>query len=241
MPLIIPLRRMRHGNAFRATSLRLPADLNMPFIGVDHAWMSGPVFPAHHHAGLSAVSYVFPDSETGISNRDNIGSRNLIHPGGIHWAAAGKGIVHEEIPAELGKTVHSLQIFVGLSDPDMAPGAFRLNAPDVPVVSTDGAKIRVPVGHFANVSSPLLPPTNVTVLDISLEEGGHIALPVPAGHSAFVMPVVGELLIGDQSFSHNDLRVPVFPAQDSLRSISLKAQHGYGKAVFFSGPTLNQH
>ncbi|HDC4393617.1 TPA: pirin family protein [Enterobacter cloacae] len=176
MSLIIPLRRISHGNAFRVTSLRLPAELNMPFIGVDHAWVSAPVFPSHHHAGLSVVSYVFPDSETGISNRNKIASRNLIHPCGFRWAAAGKGIVHEEAPTEQEKTVHSLQIFVGLSDPNMDPAAFRLNATDVTVVRADGPKIRVPVGYFDNVISPLCPPTDLTVTDITLEEGGYITL-----------------------------------------------------------------
>ena len=85
-----------------------------PFIGVEHAWVSAPTFPPHPHAGLSAVSYLFLDLETGIVNHDSIGSRNLIQPGGLHWATVGSGIVHEEVPAEAGKTVHSVQVFVAL-------------------------------------------------------------------------------------------------------------------------------
>lgn len=72
--------------------------------------MSGPTFPPHQ--GFSAVSYLFLDSETGINNRDSIGTQNLIKSGGLHWTTAGKGIVHEEVPAETGKTVHSLLIFI---------------------------------------------------------------------------------------------------------------------------------
>lgn len=82
MPDIVSLQRANHGNRFRAYGLRNVAALIDPFIGIDHAWMSGPTFPPHSHAGFSAVSYVFLDSETGIHNRDNIGTENTIFPGG---------------------------------------------------------------------------------------------------------------------------------------------------------------
>lgn len=86
MSVIATLQRANHGSQFRVYGLRGVADLIDPFIGVDHAWMSGPTFPPHRHAGFSAVSYVFLDSETGIDNRDSLGTRNLIRPGGLHWA-----------------------------------------------------------------------------------------------------------------------------------------------------------
>ncbi len=85
MTTIAHLHRASKGNHFRARSLRSadPALID-PFLGVDHAWISAPTFPAHPHAGFSAVSYVFADSETGIANRDSLGNRNVILPGGLH-------------------------------------------------------------------------------------------------------------------------------------------------------------
>lgn len=169
------LQRMNHGSQFRAFSLRgdqyaKPID---PFLGVDHAWISGPTFPPHPHAGFSAVSYLFLDSETGIDNRDSLGNRNLIQPGGLHWTAAGQGIVHEEVPAEPGKTVHMLQIFINLSErkQDAAPFALSLEAQDVPVVYKPGAKIRVPFGCLEGAVSPLAVPTEVRLLDIHWRMG----------------------------------------------------------------------
>ncbi|WP_455820879.1 pirin family protein [Pseudomonas cerasi] len=64
---------------------------------------------------MSAVSYLLSDSETGMPNRDSLGTQSLIQPGGFHWTMAGKGIVHKEVPAEQGKTVHGLQIFIAQS------------------------------------------------------------------------------------------------------------------------------
>ena len=72
---IAQLHRMNIGSGFRAYSLRggemaEPID---PFLGVDHAWMSAASFATHPHAGFSAVSYLFLDSETGVNNRDSLG------------------------------------------------------------------------------------------------------------------------------------------------------------------------
>lgn len=241
MPVIAPLQRANHGSHFRAYGLRGVAALIDPFIGVDHAWMSAPTFPPHPHAGMSAVSYLFLDSETGINNRDNVGTRNLIRPGGLHWTTAGRGVVHEEVPAETGKTVHSLQIFVDLPPErkNVEPFPLVLEPQDVPVVQLPGVKVRVSIGSFADVRSPLAPPTNVTMLDISLEEGTELVVPIEAGHAAFIMPIFGTASVDGQDFDHNDLRLPVFLAQQTPRAITLQAPHGDAKAMLFSGRPLH--
>ncbi len=64
----VPLHRMRHGAAVRATSLRLAQSAQALFSGVDHARMRGPVFPPHPHAALFAISYVLLDPESRINN-----------------------------------------------------------------------------------------------------------------------------------------------------------------------------
>jgi len=213
-----------------------------PFLSVDHAWMSASTFPPHPHAGFSAVSYLFLDSETGIDNRDSLGHRNRIQPGGLHWMAAGRGVVHEEVPAETGKTVHMLQIFVNLAIERQGAEAFALSIEpqDVPLVQLPGVKIRVPIGAFGEARSPLSPPTEVCLLDISLDDDAELSVPVSAGHSAFVMPIFGALEIDGESFAASEPRLPVFQAQETSREIALQAKHGNAKAVLFSGFPLHQ-
>lgn len=244
MSEITHLKSMNIGNGFRAYSLRggemaEPID---PFLGVDHAWMSEPTFPAHPHAGFSAVSYVFLDSETGIDNRDSLGNRNIIQPGGLHWTAAGRGVVHEEVPAVTGKTVHMLQIFVNLSiDRQGAePFALSISPQDVPTVYVPGAEIRVPLGSYGSVRSHMRPPTDVNLIDISLDEGADLSFPIPAGHCAFIMPIFAEIEIGGQSFGANELKLPVFSEQSMPLEVMLKAKQGAAKVVVFSGMPLRQ-
>ncbi|MCO8163713.1 pirin family protein [Pseudomonas sp. 21LCFQ010] len=238
------LHRMNNGSQFRAFSLR--GDQNAkpidPFLGVDHAWISGPTFAPHPHAGFSAVSYLFLDSETGIDNRDSLGNRNVIQPGGLHWTAAGEGIVHEEVPAQPGKTVHMLQIFINLPADKQAnpPFVFSVEAQDVPTVYLPGAKIRVPLGKFEGLASASVLPTDVRLLDISLEAGGEVKIAVPDGHVAFVMPIDGEVHVDGQAFDLTDPKAPVNLPQGQDRLVTLHANKANAKAVLFSGTPLNQ-
>jgi redox-sensitive bicupin YhaK (pirin superfamily) len=237
------MRRANRGSQFRAYSLHgsEPAQFD-PFLGVDHAWMSAPTFPPHPHAGFSAVTYLFLDSETGIANRDSQGNRTLIQPGGLHWTAAGRGVVHEENPAVFGSTAHLLQIFVNLprERQDAAPFALSLAPQDVPVVQRPGARVRVPFGSFGGVHSSLAPPTEVTLLDISLEAGAELELPLAAGQRAFVMPIFGSAQVNGERFGLDDLSVPILPAATEATTHQLVAKAGGAKVAVFIGEPLHQ-
>jgi redox-sensitive bicupin YhaK (pirin superfamily) len=241
--VIAPVQRANHGTHFRAYGLRggAVATLIDPFIGVDHAWMSAPTFPRHRHSGFSAVSYVFLDSETGIRNRDSLENDNLIRPGGLHWMTAGRGVMHEEAPAETGKTAHSLRIFVNLAHgrQSLAPLALNLEPQNVPVVQVPGAKVRVPLGSYLQTRSPLTPPIEVNMLDVSLEDGAKLTVPIGAGQSAFVMPIFGAMLVDGDQFDRDDLTFPVFLAEAEPRTFTVEATKGCAKVAVFSGRPLD--
>lgn len=243
MTTIVRMQRANRGIQFRAYRLHGadPSQLD-PFMGVDHAWMSAPTFPPHPHAGFSAVTYLFLDSETGIANRDSQGDSTLIQPGGLHWTAAGRGVVHEENPAVTGSTTHLLQIFVNLPQDrqNAAPFALRLAPQDVPVVQRPGVRVRVPLGGFDGVQSPLRPPTEVTLLDVTLEAGAELALPVPAGQRAFVMPINGHAELDGERFGLDDLGAPILPPVAEAAVHKLIAQDGGSKIAVFIGEPLGQ-
>lgn len=234
-------QRMNHGSQFRAFGLHA-AELTNPFLGIDHAWMSAPTFPPHPHAGFSAVSYLFLDSQTWIENRDSLGGRQKILPGGLHWTAAGRGVVHEENPAEPGQTVHMLQIFVNLPQVKQgdAPFALALAPQDVPVFTLPGATVRVPLGAFGGLRSPLSPPTEVQLLDISLDAGTELSVPVDPGQTSFVLPIFGRMSVNGEVLDSDGAPVPVQLAQDGAGSTRLQAVGGPAKAVFFAGQPIDQ-
>lgn len=242
-PIITRMQRANRGADFRAYRLHADDVSQLdPFMGIDHAWMSAPTFPPHPHAGFSAVTYLFLDSETGIANRDSRGNQNLIEPGGLHWTAAGSGVMHEENPAVLGSTTHLLQIFVNLPEArqEAVPFALTLAPRDVPVVQRSGVRVRVPLGSFGGVISPLKPPTEVTLLDITLDAGAALDIPVPAGQRAFFMPIVGSAALDGQPFGLDDLGAPVVPTTATATVHQLVARDGSARIAAFIGQPLHQ-
>lgn len=243
MPMLtLRLDTMTHGAKFRAVTLRDHARSGAmdPVLGVDHAYMAGPTFPPHSHVGFSAVSYVFAGAETGLNNRDSIGTKNLIRPGGLHWTAAGQGIVHEEVPAEHGKTAHLFQIFVDLPPArrNAPPFAVSLEPENVPLVQRPGATIRVPLGGFDEARSPLETPTALTLLDIKLDAGATLQLPLAEGHNAFVMPVEGTVTVNGIDFDDDGPEIPAFPVTSPERSLKIEARGGAVQVALFHGPPI---
>lgn len=239
MTHVLRLEKMVHGADFRALTLRDTGRTGAidPVLGIDHAWMRGPTFPPHQHVGFSAVSYVFADAETGLSNEDSIGTKNLIRPGGLHWTAAGRGIVHEEVPTEPGKMAHLFQIFVNLpaAKQSAPPFALSLEPEDVPIVDLPGLQIRVVLGAFGEKRSPMTPPTALTLLDISMDADVSQDVPVAAGHNVFIVPVKGRTLINGVLYDADDARLPAFPAQATGQTVKIETQDDASQVVLFAG------
>jgi redox-sensitive bicupin YhaK (pirin superfamily) len=237
------MQATRRGDHFQAHRLHGadPALLD-PFMGIDHARMSAPTFPPHPHAGFSAVTYLFPDSETGIANRDSRGNRTLILPGGLHWTAAGQGVVHEENPAETGRTTHLLQIFVNLprEQQNDAPFALTLAPEDVPTAQLSGIQVRVPLGSWRDLHSPLVPPTDVTLLDLTLQGGANVDIAVPAGHRAFFMPIQGHAALDGNDFVIGELAALVLPVSTQMLRHTLTAGATQARIAVFIGQPLHQ-
>lgn len=172
-----------------------------PFLQIDHFWMREATFPPHPHAGFSAVTYMFEDSEGSFINRDTMSAEDSIeiHPGDLHWTQAGSGMVHEEKPIEPGKVCHGLQIFVNLAAVNKfsAPQAFHLESAQVPTYKDSaGKRVRVLVGSAFGLLSPLTTLTPVTLLDTFLPVGEKIEHTIPANHNVFVLVIDGSGTFG---------------------------------------------
>lgn len=153
-------------------------------------------FSAHPHAGFSAVTYVFEDSLGAVRSRASSGADLVVGPGGVVWTQAGSGVVHEEVPAERGRELHGLQLFVNLtSDHKLAePRVMHLDGGDVPIWDgSAGDSLRVVVGTFAGLASPLVPDEPFTMLDVNLRS--QISYVLEAGENTVIYVLSGTLLV----------------------------------------------
>ncbi len=178
-----------------------------PFLNLDDFHMSQPTFPPHPHAGFSAVTVMFEDSAGAFVNRDSLGDRSRIAPGDVHWTQAASGMMHEEIPEVPGVDSHGAQIFVNLSraHKGAAPRAFHAAAKDIPVVTSKGARVRVLAGAVEGARSPLVELlTPVLLLDVHLEPGAHVVVPVAQAVNLFGVVIGGSGRTGTTALSNHD-------------------------------------
>jgi redox-sensitive bicupin YhaK (pirin superfamily) len=207
-----------------------------PFLMCDCFWMSQPFFPPHPHAGISAVTYMLPESAGGFVNRDSRGDRSLIRPGALHWTEAARGMMHEEVPIESGLVCQGLQIFVNLpADLKMAePHVYHLEQGDAPVVAFEGARLKVLAGAFGEVRSPVMPRTDCALWDVTLSSEATISLPLPPLWVAFGILTQGSLA----GFSDTGLAAVRF-AQPAT-ALTLTSAQEEARIVIFSGKPINE-
>ena len=188
-------KTMTLGGGFNAKSLELEAarDLTSPIVHFDHFRMKVPTFSPHPHAGFSAISYIFPDSDGPIRNRDSLGHDFEVSPGGIVWTQAGTGIVHDELPVSHGDEVHGLQIFINSSSAgkELPPKVLYANGEDIPVVKINSSIVRIVAGTYAYKSSPVQPHDESLILDIELIK--DMPLTIDEGWNAVIYAATGSL------------------------------------------------
>ncbi len=195
---IVPTPASRHGEGLRTQDLaasRLKVDI-APFIVVSFYEMTGPTFPPHPHAGFSVATYIVPESEIGFVNQDSLGHRNRIPPGALHWTTAGSGVLHEEQPERAGTFARGFQIWIDLPDAERecTPDARHLRAADVPLSHADGSTIRAVLGASNGLTSPLVTPTPVRLVDVVLAPGAKFVQALGSDENAFGFVLGGELL-----------------------------------------------
>ena len=192
---VIAAMRAQDGRfSVRVLDLHELGDWASPLIFVFQGRQIGGGFPIHPHAGFSAISLVFEDSQTGLRTRDSLGNDFVVDPGGIAWTEAASGVVHDELPAEPERELNGAQIFVNLSSEHKfgAPRVFHLTGSQVPVwQSNAGDRVRVAVGSFRGVSSPIEPIEPFTLLDIDLRR--EIGFAIQPGHNSVVYVLDGEV------------------------------------------------
>lgn len=196
-----------HGDAFSA--LRITAPMfgaeGSPWFTIDHFRMKGPTFPPHPHAGFSAVTYILPRSANAMLNRDSRGDRSIIEPGGIHWTAAGSGVVHEEIPEHTGEICEGFQIFVRQPpEQERQPPIIGHAAPlDIPGLELPGgARARLLAGEWHGVRAPINPPNPLVMMDVTLPEGAQLEWMAPPGWTCSAYLYDGRATVNHTNEAH---------------------------------------
>ncbi len=184
------------GNGFTAMTFKEKdyAGSMDPLVMVDHYRMTEPTFGAHPHAGLSAVSVLFEDSEGKFHNRDSLGNDFDLMSGDLYWLKAGSGVIHDESPRE-GAKIHGLQVFVNLpsAEKKSEPSSLHVRAPDIPVYEKQGSRIRIVLGETNGISGQQAPASPMTILDGYIDSQADFYHQLKGGENAWLYAMKGEL------------------------------------------------
>lgn len=192
------LRRMRGSDTSDGAGVKLKRiigqpglDMLDPFLLLDEFrsdqagdYIAG--FPEHPHRGFETVTYMLAGH---MQHGDNQGNRGDLRPGSVQWMTAGRGILHSEMPQQENGLMWGFQLWVNLPAKDKMtePRYQDIDPERIPVVHPmKGVTIKVIAGTLGDVTGPVSGvATAPTYLDIAVEAGTAIEIPLPADHHAF--------------------------------------------------------
>jgi redox-sensitive bicupin YhaK (pirin superfamily) len=163
----------------------------------------------------------------------------VIHPGEAQWMTAASGIFHEEYHeqefARRGGPFHMMQLWVNLPRKDkLAPPGYQALLKDqIPELGlSEGGRVRVLAGEYAGAKGPAKTFTPITMLDVRLNAGERLSVPLPASHNALAVVAEGRLLSGETSASGGEL----FLFANDGRSLELRAEEAAHVIVLAGEP-----
>jgi quercetin 2,3-dioxygenase len=211
-----------------------------PFLALMEDWFPRGVFGKHPHRGIETVTYVL---EGRVDHYDNQGHEGAIGPGDVQWMTAGRGLIHNEVPAE-GVVVHSLQLWVNLpaADKMTAPRYQDLGGDAVAVRREPGAEVRVFSGSSGAVTAPTKNFTPVTMVEFRLEPGASVRQDLPAGYNAALVVLEGDGAVGADRASLTAGDVAWLTREESAGPSEVAIQAGKTRlrALLYAGRPLRE-
>ena len=196
-------------------------------------------FPDHPHRGFETVTYMLDGR---MRHRDNHGNSGLLESGSVQWMTAGRGIVHSEMPEQEHGLMRGFQLWVNLAArdkmiqpryQDIAPGKIPTAEPE------PGVQIRVVAGDLFGARGPV---DGIAIepvyLDIALEPGASLSVPLPEAHSAFAYVFEGDAVqVGGETLGLRELGV--LSKGDGV-DLSLAGDAKPARVLLVAGRPLNE-
>ena len=179
-----------------------------PFLLLHHAIIKVPqhrdpdqlgVGP-HPHRGFSPVTFIY---KGGVHHRDSRGNDSVIYEGGVQWMNVGMGIIHSERPPkdihEHGGVQEIIQLWVNSPQKNKmeSPEYYPATHEEIPTLIEDDGKVEIDVvaGEMGGKKGAVAGKSPVNAFNLRIKDGGHVTLPLPENHNAFVYLLEGELRV----------------------------------------------
>lgn len=218
------------------TRLMSPSDLGRllkPFVFLDIFDAAGPMLqamgdmPLHPHSGIATVTVI---TEGAMRYDDPDNGTGQIGYGGVEWMRAGVGVWHgkEMTRAADATRIQGFQLWLAL------PAALELAAPQSQYVEAkhmmQAGPAHVVVGEYAGVRSPVVAPSGINYLLVTLRPGEQWSYQPPQGHTTGWLAVASGVLDAGELLGPGEMVV----FADDGAPVVLTA-HGDENVVFVLG------
>jgi len=180
------------------TRLMSPGDLGelvKPFVFLDYFDFAGfgasDGGPVHPHSGIATHTTLLEGS---LVYGDSTGATGTLHAGSVEWMQAGGGVWHGGTPIA-DRSIRGCQLWVALP-PELELAAAESHYVDGAAIPGDGG-VRVLLGSYRAMPSPIPYPPAVTYLHVRLHDGERWTYAPDADHDVAWFAVGTGTLIVD--------------------------------------------
>lgn len=225
-------RGREHGPIVRLVS---PSDLGeaiKPFVFLDRFEIEPsqtPMFGLHPHSGIATLTLLLDGR---LEYEDTIGGSGVLEAGGLEWMRASGGAWHTgRIIGD--KAARGLQLWMAMPPrfENAAPEAQYIAPADVPRLGP----VRVLLGRYGGVFSPIAAPGSATYLHVELKKGRRWTFTPTPGHTvAWAYAFDGTVHASGQSlertlavFQECDAPIDFVAGSDTSFVVASAAKHPY--------------
>lgn len=163
----------------------------------------------HPHINLATVTFLFSGA---IDHRDSLGTVQRIEPGAVNLMTAGRGIAHSErSPADeraAGPHLDGIQTWLALprAKEEMLPDFQHVAADDLPELDADGIRMKLVMGDWEGLSSPVTQHSATIYAAIELAPGAAMVINHEADERALYL-MDGDAAVDGRGLATQNLTV----------------------------------
>ncbi|MEG3219605.1 pirin family protein [Vibrio gigantis] len=204
-------------------------------------------FPPHPHRGIETLTYMLQGH---FQHKDHMGNVGELRSGGAQWMAAGRGVIHSEMPMMEEGALHGFQIWINQpATHKMQPAQYHdfQNESITEHLSDQSGLLRVVAGGFElhnqtdddsealQVQGPLQKTgVPLSVADWRSHSGHKVTLGTNVNHNAMTYVYRGSIKIGDKVINQGQLALLT---KADLLSLDSLEDSG---VLIFSGEPINE-
>lgn len=196
-------------------------------------------FPPHPHRGIETLTYMLKGH---FQHRDHMGNVGELRTGGAQWMAAGRGVIHSEMPIMEEGDLHGFQIWINQPARDkMKPAQYFDFQPET-ITEHSGDELgllRVLAGTLIANGETLTGPLDRTGVELSVsdwrsEQGQQLSIEVPEHFNMMVLSYQGSVAIDGQVVNQGELALL---SKGDKVSLTNRASGG---VLIFSGQPIDE-